>query len=98
MAETTRTEEFRVDGDKVVSKIKELLDEGNVRRIILKTEDGKPLIEVPLTVGVIGVGLGVLLAPVWAAIGAIAAMVARLSIVVERVDGKPPAPPANPTM
>lgn len=96
MAEPTRTEEFRVDGDKVVTKIKELVNEGNVRRIVLKTEDGKTLIEVPLAVGVIGVGLGVILAPVWAAIGAIAALVAKVSVVVERVDDKPPSPPANP--
>ena len=84
---------FRLDGDKVVAKIKELVNEGNVRRIILKTEDGKTLIEVPLLVGA-GVGVvGVLVAPVLAAIGAIAAIVARLSIVVERVDDNPPAPP-----
>lgn len=91
MADAPGTEEFRVDGDKVVSKVKELLNEGNVRRITLKTEDGKTLIEVPLTVGIIGAGLGVMLAPVWAAIGAIAAMAAKLSIVVERTDAKPPA-------
>lgn len=97
MADSTRTEEFRMDGDKVVSKIKELVNEGNVRRIILKTEDGKPLIEVPLTIGVGVVGVSVLVAPVLAAIGAIAAIVARLSIVVERVDNKPPAPPTTKT-
>jgi hypothetical protein len=96
MPDPFRTEEFRVEGDKVISKIKELLNEGNVRRITLRTEDGKTLIEVPLTVGVIGVGLGVILAPVWAAIGAIAAMVAKLSIVVERTNGSPPAPPTKP--
>lgn len=96
MADPIRTEEFRVDGDKVVSKVKELVEEGNVRRLILKTDDGKPLIEVPLTMGVLGVGLGVMLAPVWAAIGAIAAMVAKLTVVVERVDK--PAPPGDSTM
>lgn len=95
MADTTRTEEFRVDGDKVISKIKELLNEGNVRRIILKTEDGKTLLEVPLTLGVGVVGIGVLVAPVLAAIGALAALVTRLSIVVERVDKV--APPKTPT-
>lgn len=92
---TTKTEEFRVDGDKVISKIKELLNEGNVRRIVLKTEDGKTLIEIPLMVGVIGVSLGVILAPVWAAIGAIAALVTKLSIVVERTDTTPPTPPTK---
>ncbi len=95
MSDGTRTEEFRVDGDKVVSKIKELINEGNVRRIILKTEDGKTLIEVPLTVGVIGAGLGVALAPVLAAIGVIAALVARISIVVERVNGTSSSTPTS---
>ncbi len=92
MADRVRTEEFRMDGDKVVGKIKELVNEGNVRRIILRTEDGKDLIEVPLTLGVGVVGVGVLVAPVLAAIGAIAAIVAKLSIVVERVDDKTPPP------
>lgn len=96
MADPVRTEEFRMDGDRVVSKVKELVNEGNVRRIILRTEDGKDLIEVPLTIGM-GVGVvGVLVAPVLAAIGAIAAIVAKLSIVVERVD-KPGAPPPTKT-
>ena len=98
MADSTRTEEFRVDGDRVVSKIKELVNEGNVRRIILKSEDGRTLVEVPLTIGVGVVGMSVLVAPVLAALGAIAALVAKVSIIVERVDDKPPAPPSNPTM
>jgi predicted regulator of amino acid metabolism with ACT domain len=93
MADRVRTEEFRVDGDQVIAKVKELVNEGNVRRIILRTEDGKDLIEVPLTIGVGVVGVGVLVAPVLAAIGAIAAIVARLSIVVERVEDK--TPPKN---
>lgn len=75
-------EEFTVTGDAVIAKIKELLHEGNVRRVILKTEDGKTLIEIPLTVGVVGA----VLLPVWAAIGAIAALAARLTIVVEKVE------------
>ena len=77
---TTRTEEFRITGDAVVSKVKELLHEGNVRRIIMKNEEGHTLIEIPLTVGVVGV----LLVPVWAAIGAIAALASNLTIQVER--------------
>ncbi len=74
------SEEFTVSGDAVVSKIKELLHEGNIRRISIKNEDGKTLIEIPLTLGVIGS----ILLPVWAAIGAIAALAARLTITVER--------------
>lgn len=90
MADPTWTEEIRVEGDKVVSKVKELVKEGNVRRITLKTEDGKVLLEVPLTIGLGVVGIAALVAPVLAAIGALAALVARVSIVVERSDPKPP--------
>lgn len=80
--EKVRYEEFRVTGEAVVAKVKELVREGNIRRIILKNEQGEVLIEIPLTLGVVGV----LLLPVWAAIGAIAAMAANLTVVVERVD------------
>ena len=73
-------EEHRVSGDKVISKIKELIHQGNVRRIIIKNEEGRSLIEVPLSVGVVGA----VLAPMWAAIGAVAALVASCSIEVER--------------
>ena len=66
----------------VVDKIKELLHESNVRRIIIKNDDGKTLIEIPLTLGV----AGALFLPVWAAIGAIAALAANLTIVIEKVD------------
>ncbi len=75
-----RTEECKVTGEKLLEKVKELIHEGNVRRIIIKNEEDKILIEIPLTLGVIGV----VLLPVWAAIGAIAALVANCSIVVER--------------
>ena len=83
--ENVRFEEFRVTGEAVVAKVKELVREGNIRRIILKNEQGEVLIEIPLTLGVVGA----LLLPVWAAIGAIAAMAANLTVLVERVD--PPA-------
>jgi len=79
------TEEFRVDGEQLVAKLKEILHEGNIRRIIIKDKDGRTLIEVPLTIGVVGV----LLLPVWAAIGAIAALVTEATIVVEKVEEKP---------
>ncbi len=80
--EKVKYEEFRVDGDALIAKIKEIIHQGNVRRIIIKNEAGETLIEVPLTIGVVGV----VLVPVWAAIGAIAALAARFSIVVERVE------------
>ncbi len=82
MDEKIRTEEFKVNGEAVISTIKELLHEGNVRRITIKNEQGQTLIEIPLTVGVVGA----ILLPVWAAIGAIAALAAHLTIVVEKVD------------
>lgn len=76
----TRREEHRVKGERLVETVKKLIHEGNVRRIIIKNEEGRTLIEVPLSLGVVGT----LLAPVWAAIGAVAALVANCSIVVVR--------------
>ena len=73
-------EEFKLDGSKVVEKIKELIHEGNIRRIILKNEEGKTLIEIPLTLGVVGAAF----LPVLAAVGAIAALAASMTIVVEK--------------
>ena len=81
-----RVEEFVVSGDTVITKIKELVHEGGIRRLSLQNEDGKTLIEVPLVLGMAWVMAGAILAPVWAAIGAIAAMVVKLRIVVERVE------------
>lgn len=75
-----RTEEVRISGDTLVSKVKELVHEGNVRRIIIKSDAGQTLIEVPLTVGVVGA----VLLPVWAAVGALAALLTSCTIVVER--------------
>ncbi len=78
----TRTEEFQLNGDALLAKVKELLHEGNIRRVVIKNEEGRTLIDIPLTVGVVGA----ILAPQLAAIGAIAALVTRGTIVVERVD------------
>jgi hypothetical protein len=75
-----RTEEFAIDGEKLLTKIKELIHEGNVRRITIMTESRRTLIEIPLTVGVV---VGVV-APVLAAVGAIAALTTRCVIVIER--------------
>jgi hypothetical protein len=80
--ENVKYEEFRVDGEQLVAKIKEILHEGNVRRIIIKNEKGETLVELPLTVGVVGA----LVLPVWAAVGAIAALAANLTIIVEKVE------------
>ncbi|CAN5805473.1 hypothetical protein BH23DEI1_BH23DEI1_12750 [soil metagenome] len=86
-------EEFRVSGEAVLSKIKELVREGNVRRIIIKNEEGRTLIEIPLTIGVIGT----VLLPVWAAIGAIAALAANLTLAVDRRPDVPREHDTTPT-
>jgi hypothetical protein len=80
--EKTFTEEIKTTGEQLVAKVRELVREGNVRRIIVKNEEGKTLVEIPLTLGVVGA----LLLPVAAGLGAIAALVADCTIVVERVE------------
>ena len=83
-AEKIGVEEFTIHGDALVAKIKELIHQGNIRRIILKNEEGRVLIEIPLTVGVVGGVISAALFPVMAAVGAIGAMVAHLTIVLEK--------------
>ena len=87
--ERVREEQFRVTGDAVVATIKDLLHKGNIRHITLKNEDGKILFEIPLTVGVVSA----ILFPVWAAIGAVAALAANLIIVIEKVEPEEGNPP-----
>jgi hypothetical protein len=82
-----RSEEFQFSGDTLISKIKEIIRAGNVRRIVIKNEEGRVLIDIPLTLGVVGT----LLAPQLAAIGAIAALVLKGSIVIEK-EVEPVAP------
>jgi hypothetical protein len=81
--EKVRTEEYKVSGESLLAKARELVHEGNIRRISIKNDEGKTLIEVPLTLGLVGAAL----LPVWAAIGAIAALVTDCSIVVEKEEG-----------
>ena len=76
------TEEFKVSGDDLIKKVKNLIAEGNARRIIIKNEKGESLVEFPLTIGAVGA----LIAPVLAAVGAIAALLAKCTVVVERRD------------
>ena len=80
-----RTEEFSISGDELLAKAKELIHQGNVRRLIIKNEEGRTLVEIPLTFGVIGAAL----LPIFAAIGAIAALATRCTIVVERQEDDP---------
>ena len=77
---TKRKEEFSVSGEELLGKVKRLIAEGNVRRISIRDKQGKTIIEMPLTVGVVGT----VLAPPLAAIGAIAALVTECTIAVER--------------
>lgn len=77
---TKRTEEFKVNGEDLLAKVKALIAEGNVRRITVKSKEGKNIVELPLTVGIVGAAL----APILAAVGAMAALVTECSIVVER--------------
>ena len=79
--EEVKTEEHKIKGEGLISKIKDLVHQGNIRRIIIKNDEGRTLIEIPLTLGVVGIAL----VPVWAALGAIAALVADLTVVVEKV-------------
>ncbi|MBL7202497.1 MAG: DUF4342 domain-containing protein [Anaerolineae bacterium] len=80
--EKVRTEEFRVTGEGLLAKVKELVHQGNIRHIAIKNEKGRVLIDIPLTLGVVGA----VLAPQLAAIGAIAALVTDCTIVVETVN------------
>ena len=73
-------ERYRVVGEKLLTKVKEIIQEGNVRRITIKNDEDKTLIEIPLAFGVVGAAFF----PVWAAVGAIAALVTDCSIEVER--------------
>jgi hypothetical protein len=82
--EKVRTEEYKVSADETVAKVKEIIAEGNVRKIIIQNEDGKTLIEFPLTIGVAAAAGVLLLAPLLAALGVLAAIVTDLTIVVER--------------
>jgi len=77
---TNKKEEFKVSGEELVEKIKEIIKEGNARRIIIKNENGESIVEFSLTVGAIGA----LIAPILAAVGAIAALLTKCTIVVEK--------------
>jgi hypothetical protein len=78
--EKFHSEEFRVNGEELIAKIKQILHEGNIRRIIIKDKDGKTVMEIPLTIGV----AGILLAPTLAAVGAIAALLTEATVIVEK--------------
>lgn len=74
------SEEHKVSGERLVERVRELIKEGNARRIIVKNDEGHTLIEIPLTMGVVGA----VLMPVWVALGAIAALATSYTLVVEK--------------
>ncbi len=78
--EVFSTESFKMRGDKVVDKLKELFKQGNIHRVIVKNDAGKTLIDIPVTIGV----AGLLLLPIWIAIGAAVALATRCTIIVEK--------------
>ncbi len=73
-----KMDEFKVKGEELLSKVKEIIHQGNIRKIIIKNDSGKTYLEVPVTIGVVGL----VLAPVWAAIGALAALASSFNIQV----------------
>jgi len=81
MNERERIEELVISGEKLLETIKSLVRQGNIRRITIRNKEGKNLLVIPLTAGVVGA----LLLPTWAAVGAVAALVTECTIVVERV-------------
>ena len=79
------TEKFTVSGSQLVEKIKQLIHEGNIRRVRLLYQE-RTVIEIPLTIGAPAVAIGILAAPVLAALGAFAALVTECTIEVEKVE------------
>jgi hypothetical protein len=85
----TFTEELEVAGNQLVGRIKELVEEGNVRRLIIKNVNDEVLLEIPLTIGAAIGGAIAIMTPVWAAVGALAALVIRVKIeIVREVDAE----------
>lgn len=85
-AEATWMEEIEVAGSQLVERVKELVAEGNVRRLILRTHDDKLIMEIPLTAGAVVGGVVTLFAPLLAALGALAALVARIKVQIVRTE------------
>lgn len=86
-------EEIKVSGSKLKEKLKELIREGNVRRIILRNPEGRTLLDMPITAGI----AGAVLLPFWAAVGAVAALATDYTIGVERDTSKAVVPSTPPT-
>lgn len=79
-----KMDEFKVKGEELLAKVKEVIHEGNIRKIIIKNDSGKTYLEIPVTIGVVGL----VLAPVWAAVGALAALASHFTIQVIKKEEK----------
>ena len=90
-SQRTWVEELELAGNELVDRVKELVQEGNVRRLIIRNQEGKALLEIPLTAGVAVGGVITLFNPLLAALGAFAAFLARVRVEVVREE--PPEPP-----
>jgi Domain of unknown function (DUF4342) len=91
--EHTWTEQIEIAGSELVDRTKELIEEGNVRRLIIRTPEDEKLLEVPLTAGVVVGGAFTVLAPILAALGAMAAVLARVKVEIVRTERKAEEPP-----
>ena len=80
MSEFNKTEEFKINGEDLIAKIKDIIKQGNAKKITIKGKDDNEILSFPVTVGVVGI----VLAPVFAAIGAVAALATECTIVIER--------------
>lgn len=87
---TDQQEEFKLSGPELVSKVKEIIAAGKARKIIIKNEQGNSLLEIPLNVGIPVAAVGVVFAPVLAALGAIAGILTKCSIVVVKKEDSGP--------
>ncbi|MBX0300401.1 DUF4342 domain-containing protein [Cryobacterium sp. 1639] len=86
MTENNRYEEFKISGDTLLTKVRELLHEGNVRRVFIKNDEGATLLEIPLTAGLAVTVITAAFSPVLVAVGAIAALLTQVTVGVERRD------------
>ncbi len=99
----TRYDEFKISGDNLVAKVRELIREGNVRRVFIKNDEGDTLLEIPLTAGLAVTVLTAAVAPVLVAVGAVAALLTQVTVGVERrmppggADAEPDARPGEDT-
>lgn len=92
----TWVEEIGLQGNQLVDRMRDLVAEGNVRRVVIRTKEGRELLAVPMTVGVLGGGVIALAAPIWAAVGALAALVAQVKLEVVREEPEEPQEATRP--